>query len=263
MMSHHARVEEISDSDPDDMDPADFDPANFPENHIISPANIPSSSARPAPAARPQPPPPAAGLPQPAHRDIPRHYQCLYPIYFDKSRSRAEGRKVGKKLAVANPLARDIVDAVQVLGLRVGFEPEKLHPKDWANPGRVRVFLKAEDGSPVTDIVNNKHHLYIKVAQYLQAHPTTEDSPFRLRIRGLPVPEKPIPAPAAPRGWKIGTILPFHSPALTGGGVSDNPFKEAMLEMQQQGLGEIPGVPAAAAPAAEPKKKKDKKKGKA
>jgi signal recognition particle subunit SRP19 len=49
----------------------------------------------------------------------------------------------------------------------------------------------------------------------------------------------------------------MHSPALTGGGVSDNPFKEAMLEMQaQQGLADVPGnVP-------EPKKKKDKKKGK-
>ncbi|PGH03181.1 signal recognition particle subunit SRP19 [Blastomyces parvus] len=262
-MSRHARVEEVSDSDPEDMDPADFDPANFPANSIISPVNIPSAAtSSPSPRPQAQPPPQQSHPPQIDNRDIPRYYQCLYPVYFDKTRSRAEGRKVSKKLAVENPLARDILDAVQVLGLRVGIlEPEKLHPKDWANPGRVRVQLKTEDGIPVTDVVKNKHHLYIKVAQYLREHPTTEESPFRLRIRGLPVPEKPIPPPAAPRGWKIGTILPFHSPALTGGGVSDNPFKEAMLEMQQQGLGgDMPMMPGSAP---EPKKKKEKKKAKA
>ncbi|EDN05542.1 signal recognition particle SEC65 subunit [Histoplasma capsulatum] len=261
-MSRHARVEEVSDSDPDDMDPVDFDPANLPANSIISPANIPSATtsrlspqAQTSASAQSYPP-------QIDNRDIPRYYQCLYPIYFDKTRSRAEGRKVNKKLAVENPLARDILDAVQVLGLRVGIlEPEKLHPKDWANPGRVRVQLKTDDGTPVTDIVKNKHHLYIKVAQYLHEHPTTEESPFRLRIRGLSVPENPVPPPAAPRGWKLGTILPFHSPALTGGGVSDNPFKEAMLEMQQQGLGgDMPIMPGSVP---EPKKKKEKKKAKA
>lgn len=44
--------------------------------------------------------------------------------------------------AVKNPLAREIVDACQGLGLEVVFEPGKMHPRDWANPGRVRVALK-------------------------------------------------------------------------------------------------------------------------
>src|SRR5690606_19656440 len=105
-----------------------------------------------------------------------------------------------------------------------------------------------------------EHHLHILVGQYLRANPTTEDSPYRLRIRGLPMPEKPVPAPAAPRGWKIGKILPFHSPAITGGGISDNPIKEAMMEMQgmpgQEGMSDGP-------PSGEGKKKKEKKKGKA
>ncbi|ODH13360.1 hypothetical protein ACO22_07338 [Paracoccidioides brasiliensis] len=267
-MSRHARVEEVSDSDPDDMDPADFSPTNFAaENSIITPANTPASyTSRPTPRPQTQAQthgrPPQSNLIQPTNRDVPRNYQCLYPVYFDKTRSRAEGRKVNKSLAVENPLARDIMDAVQVLGLQVGLEPDKLHPKDWANPGRVRVLLKMEDGTPLTNAVKNKHHLYIKVAQYLRAHPITEESPFRLRIRGLSVPEKPIPPPVAPRGWKIGTILPFHSPALTGGGVSDNPFKEAMLEMQQQGLaGDMPGLTSGPEP--KPKMKKEKRKGKA
>jgi signal recognition particle subunit SRP19 len=88
------------------------------------------------------------------------------------------------------------------------------------------------------------------------------------------MPEKLPSAPPAPRGWKIGKILPIHSPAYSGGGVSDNPFKEAMAEMQNMqgmpGMPSIPGLagmpgmdePSGSAGGAE-KKKKDKKKGKA
>lgn len=139
-MSRNAQVEEVSDSDPEEVAPSDALPSNAKES-ILSGAGVPP------PGAMRQPPP----EPQ---REIPKHYQCLYPVYFDKTRSRAEGRKVGSELAVENPLAREIVDAVQMLGLHVGLEPEKLHPKDWANPGRVRVLLK-KDGKLVNPKIKN------------------------------------------------------------------------------------------------------------
>ncbi|KAJ5765272.1 hypothetical protein N7520_004831 [Penicillium odoratum] len=263
-MSHHARIEEVSDSDPEEVAPSS---EPLPRNSVIAPVSASVPPANPFPM--PQMPEPQ---PQP-QREIPRHYQCLYPVYFDKTRSRAEGRKVGSELAVENPLARDIVDAVQMLGLKCGLEPEKLHPKDWANPGRVRVLLKDENGRLANSQIKNKHHLFILVAQYLKAHPTNEQSPYRLRIRGLPMPDKLPEAPQAPRGWKIGSILPIHSPAYSGGGVSDNPFKEAMAELQNMqgmpGMPSIPGMPGMPGMSGESsgadsdKKKKDKKKGKA
>jgi signal recognition particle subunit SRP19 len=86
------------------------------------------------------------------------------------------------------------------------------------------------------------------------------------------MPEKLPEAPPAPRGWKIGKILPIHSPAYSGGGVSDNPLKDAMAEMQNMqgmpGMPQIPGLPNMAGMMGEPsggseKKKKEKKKGKA
>lgn len=165
----HARVEEVSDSD-SDSDPDDMDPADFNPSHIISPANIPSSSSTSAnatstpittshggapPPTRPQAAPVPAPVPAPDQRDVPRNFHCLYPVYFDQTRTRAEGRKVSRKLAVANPLAREIVDAVQVLGLRAGFEGDKIHPKDWANPGRVRVGMRRENGSMINDEIKN------------------------------------------------------------------------------------------------------------
>ncbi|KAH8699174.1 signal recognition particle, SRP19 subunit [Talaromyces proteolyticus] len=260
-MSRRAQVEEVSDSDPEEVAPSD----PLPQDDIISP-----SIMHPSPGMASRPPPQAP-------QDIPKHFHCLYAVYFDKTRTRTEGRQVSSKLAVENPLARDILDACQQLGLRVGFEPEKLHPKDWANPGRVRVMLKDEDGNLLNERVKNKHHLQILVAQFLQAHPTTEKSPYRLRIHGLPMPDKLPDAPAAPRGWKIGKILPIHSPAYSGGGVSDNPFKEAMAEMEKMGgmpgmPGGMPGLPAGMANmmgmgepsgGGEAKKKKEKKKIKA
>lgn len=79
---------------------------------------------------------------------------------------------------------------------------------------------------------NTEQHLYTLVSAHLRAHPTTPESPLRLRIQGMPPPTLPITAPAVPRGWKINSILPLHSQALSGGGVSDNILKDVMQEMQ-------------------------------
>lgn len=151
-MSRNAHVEELSDSDPEEVAPSDSTPLTG--NTIIAPASGPAPSNVPPPMPQPQMQMPQAPMPEP-QREIPKHFQCIYPIYFDQTRSRAEGRKVGSELAVENPLARDIVDAVQMLGLKAGLEPEKLHPKDWANPGRVRVQLKDENGRILSSKVKN------------------------------------------------------------------------------------------------------------
>lgn len=46
------------------------------------------------------------------------------------------------------------MDAVAGLGLHVVFEPGKMHPRDWGNPGRVRVLVK-EEGVRKSDRVKN------------------------------------------------------------------------------------------------------------
>ncbi len=140
-MAQHARVEEISDSDsdPSDMDPTDYDAPTLMENTVAR-TSLPmrpapsGAAAAAAAAATPNPPPP--------NYERYKTWTCLYPVYFDRTRSRAEGRRVTRALAVANPLAGEIVEAASRTGLRVFFEPGKTHPKDWANPGRVKVQLK-------------------------------------------------------------------------------------------------------------------------
>lgn len=69
---------------------------------------------------------------------------------------------MSQELAVQNPLAREIVDAVQLLGLDTVFEPGKLHPRDWSNPGRIRVLVK-EGGRVRNRGVKNSMSLHPRV----------------------------------------------------------------------------------------------------
>ncbi|PTB67547.1 signal recognition particle, SRP19 subunit [Trichoderma citrinoviride] len=283
----HPRVEEVSDSDPDMIsDPEEVDLDDFSESDILR-ARVPGSQQQQQHGANPQMMqqmlnplsggPQTSTLPPTADRSAYNSFQCLYPVYFDASRSRAEGRRVSAALAVKNPLAREIANACSRLRLQTLLEPEKIHPKDWANPGRVKVGLKKNNSGGVS--IKNKHHLYVLVAKHLQENPTTEDSPgLRLRFGGQVQPPegKPYPRPAVPRGWKMGEYLPYLSAAMTGGGVSENLFKDMMKEMQggadpmaalmasQAGGGGMMGGGGAAEEDGAKKKKKDKKgKGKA
>ena len=164
----HARIEEVSDSDLDsdpsladidDLD-SDFDereilkartpasdprpsqnPSSNPSSTLISPSQFPSTTNTSSSKVRTD----ADGTQFHSTDDDSKYkdFQCVYPIYFDKHRSRKEGRRVGVDLAVENPLAREIVAACGNLRLETLFEPTKIHPKDWANPGRVKIRVKA------------------------------------------------------------------------------------------------------------------------
>lgn len=277
------RVEEVDDDvgDPDEMDLDTFDFARPQQGHL-QPAMDPSQSQI-APEimqqmlqSQSQPGSSGSGRPQQQMSERERmaiererhektkHYQCIYPIYFDITRSRVQGRRVNKEDAVPNPLASEIVEALKHIGktdnipFQASFEPHKSHPKDWGNPGRVRLLVK-QDGKPFSAKVHNKHHLYKMISAYLKEHPTTEETPLKFVFPGIPPPKGENPPPAVPRGFKIGSVLPLHSPALSGGGVSDNFFKDMMAEMGGQLPPGMEGM-AGAAGGSGPKKSKDKKK---
>jgi signal recognition particle subunit SRP19 len=102
--------------------------------------------------------------------------------------------------------------------------------------------------------VATEHHLYIIVSEYLRAHPTKPEDPLKLPMRGLPLPEGIPPPPAVPRGWRINDIIPLHSSAMTGGGVSENMLKDLQAAM----TGQEPGPAPAAIESSKKAKKKDK-----
>lgn len=64
----------------------------------------------------------------------------LYPAYFDIHRTRAEGRRVAKKLALESPTVEDIERAAKGLGLEPKVEAGKAFSRaHWRREGRVLV----------------------------------------------------------------------------------------------------------------------------
>jgi len=104
------------------------------------------------------------------HQIIYQNYQnfqnwiCLYPIYFDSTKSVQKGRRVIKDIASPHPLAKDIAEIVKNIGINCLYEPHKGHPSDWENPGRVRVQLFNEDNTPFRSEIPTRKELFKRVA---------------------------------------------------------------------------------------------------
>ncbi len=153
--------------------------------------------------------------------------QLIYPCYFDINRSHKQGRRVSKELAVSNPLAKTIADACVSLHLICIYEPEKTHPQDWGNPGRIRVALK-HDGKPESILANNKRHLLNQIAKFMKNHETTLET-----IKSLPKPQdfgsnyEPKEIPRV-KGFKMNTMVPVFSRFTLGHPMTQSIYTEKL-----------------------------------
>jgi signal recognition particle subunit SRP19 len=88
----------------------------------------------------------------------------LWPEYFDSSRSRSEGRRVIKRLAIPEPQMSMIIKAVEKLGLQWKLEEGKSYPGAWWNK---QGLLLVENNMP-------KSELLPKVAEMLKTVPRVQ-----------------------------------------------------------------------------------------
>ena len=51
---------------------------------------------------------------------------CLYPVYFDSTKSVQQGRRVIKDIASPHPLAKDIAEVVKNIGINCLYEVRRL-----------------------------------------------------------------------------------------------------------------------------------------
>ncbi|KIM69501.1 hypothetical protein SCLCIDRAFT_1207937 [Scleroderma citrinum Foug A] len=229
----------------------------------------PASSFRPAPLA---------GLDGSAKNTITditpyKHWACIYPIYIDAKRPYGKGeRRISREKGVWWPLSKDIADATNRLGLGTIHEVNKVHPRDWENPGRVRVQWKKE-GRLVNSAIRTKRQLLEMIS--LQIQRIKPDSIPRPPYNMLSQPAVPaIPAakpPPSNKGKqpaksKAGATVPLHpqksspqrlpvppephpplanrvspySPALTTGVLIET--VKAGINAQEQGTGPSPGM---------------------
>ena len=82
----------------------------------------------------------------------------LWPTYFDSTKTRGEGRKISKSLAVPLPKISELKEAVEKLGFEHELIPEASYPKTpWLKTGMLLVAKK-----------ETKNQILKKIAKQLQ-----------------------------------------------------------------------------------------------
>jgi signal recognition particle subunit SRP19 len=77
-------------------------------------------------------------------------YLIFWPQYFDAKRSRSEGRRVSKKLAIEKVNPKEIAKAATKLGYKSQIEGGLKYPRTWwDDPGRVLVNTQGKKKSKV------------------------------------------------------------------------------------------------------------------
>ncbi|KAF8317221.1 signal recognition particle, SRP19 subunit [Clavulina sp. PMI_390] len=101
-------------------------------------------------------------------------WTCVYPIYIDAKRPYGVGkRRIAREKSCWWPHSQLISNAAQMLQLRVLHEPEKCHPRDWENPGRVKILLK-EEGRPYNRNITTKKQLLEAIGTMIQKLDTSQ-----------------------------------------------------------------------------------------
>ncbi len=91
-------------------------------------------------------------------RNKKQHY--IYPVYFDSKRSRTQGRRIKKKLAVESPTIQEVAQAAAFLGLDLEVNLEAKYPRFWWLPSG-RIHVKKQEGV-------NKNKIIQKIATQLK-----------------------------------------------------------------------------------------------
>ena len=77
-------------------------------------------------------------------------FLIFWPQYFDAKRSRSEGRRLPKNLAIEKVTTKEIAIAAKKLGYKAAVEGSFRYPRTWYNdPGRVVIDTKGKKKNKV------------------------------------------------------------------------------------------------------------------
>lgn len=77
----------------------------------------------------------------------------LWPVYLDSSRTRKQGRRVPKSVAVSNPNVDELKGAIETLGLEPEVEIGRAHPATpWQKTGRIWLVSDGAKGQTLMKI---------------------------------------------------------------------------------------------------------------
>ncbi|PPQ91234.1 hypothetical protein CVT25_000089 [Psilocybe cyanescens] len=147
-----------------------------------------------------------------------KNWSCIYPIYIDAKRPYGRGqRRIERAKSLWFPLSKDIADAASHLGLGTLHEVNKAHPRDWENPGRVRVQWK-KDGRLVNPAIKTKKQLLEMICFYLQ------------RVKPENVPKPPY----------VTSTTPTTTPAVTKANTTPMPAPTIQASSKEKGKQPVP-----------------------
>jgi signal recognition particle subunit SRP19 len=80
----------------------------------------------------------------------------LWPSYFDLNKTRNEGRKVGRSLAVERPTVEELAKALEMLGIPYNPDRSAAYPKSWwEKAGRVFVSKATSKSRLMVSVAKN------------------------------------------------------------------------------------------------------------
>jgi signal recognition particle subunit SRP19 len=84
----------------------------------------------------------------------------LWPVYFDANKSRADGRRTPKKLAVSAPKVEELQIAAKRVGLQTEVVSDVAHPSSpWIKTGLLAVPKKEPKGKTLKRIAEELYNL--------------------------------------------------------------------------------------------------------
>ena len=114
----------------------------------------------------------APAAPQQVTPQTVKRWKIVYPVYLNKARTCAEGRRVTVEIAIENPTPLQIAAACVQLGYtNVAIEPRKCYPREFGCPGRVRVMIHDEEHKPLIPGIKNTRELLVAIAKTIPELP--------------------------------------------------------------------------------------------
>ncbi|KZO92034.1 signal recognition particle, SRP19 subunit [Calocera viscosa TUFC12733] len=175
------------------------------------------------------------------NRETTKKWTTLYPIYIDAKRPLHKNeRRVPRLASVWWPLSSDMGEACARMGFNTLHDQEKRHPKDWENPGRVKVQFK-RDGRLVNPAIKTKKQLLLRISAYIhtkrpESAPTPETSAPTKNAKGITKTPSP-PGPVPP----INQRLPANSPLVETGMLVESMKQSLANEKGQPGQAQVEG----------------------
>mmetsp|Transcript_31031 Transcript_31031/g.62159 ORF Transcript_31031/g.62159 Transcript_31031/m.62159 type:complete len:177 (-) Transcript_31031:223-753(-) len=132
----------------------------------------------------------------------------VWPVYIDKKKTIAEGRKIPKEYCVDYPQMPELKEVLEHLGFQYAFEEHKAYPRDLSQWGRFRVVLKDPvTGEPAVDGIMNRRQLLQQMGSLIP----------KLKSRQEGKPKVPGSIPGMPFPGYPETLLPVAGPLPADG----------------------------------------------